>query len=106
MGMISRNMKKLSRQFENEASRPSSVELLNEMIKANAQAATLVPDSVGDRSGREREEYLARYREGMTELGKCLASLKTALEANDSGQADALIVEVYALRDKLHEELL
>ncbi|MEY3481369.1 MAG: hypothetical protein RIQ71_2144 [Verrucomicrobiota bacterium] len=106
MGKISRNMKKLSRQFDNDASRSSSLELVDEMIKANAQAASLVPDSVGERSGGEREKYLARYREGMAELGKCLASLKAALEANEPGQAEALMDEAYALRDKFHEELL
>ncbi len=106
MGRISRDLKKLSRQFDNEAARASSLEFVDDMIKANAEAATLVPESVGDRSGEEREKYLARYREGMADLGKVLSDLKAALEANDAGKAEALIDEAYALRKKYHEELL
>lgn len=99
-------MKKLSRQYDNEASLSSSLELLEQMIKANAEAATLIPESVGDRTGEEREKYLARYREGMAELGQCLSELKAALEANEIGQAEAFMEAAYALRDKFHDELL
>lgn len=106
MKRISRSMKKLSRQYDNEASRSSSLELLEQMIKANAEAAILIPESVGDRTGEEREKYLARYREGMAELGQCLSELKAALEANEIGQAEALMEAAYALRDKFHDELL
>ncbi|MFM7376218.1 MAG: cytochrome b562 [Chthoniobacterales bacterium] len=106
MKRISRSMKKLSRQYDNEASLSSSLELLEQMIKANAEAATLIPESVGDRTGEEREKYLARYREGMAELGQCLSKLKAALEANEIGQAEALMEAAYALRDKFHDELL
>lgn len=106
MKRISRSMKKLSRQYDNEASLSSSLELLEQMIKANAEAAILIPESVGDRTGEEREKYLARYREGMAELGQCLSKLKAALEANEIGQAEALMEAAYALRDKFHDELL
>ena len=106
MGRVSRDLKKLSRQFDNEAARASSLELVDNMIKANAEAATLVPESVGDRSGEERDKYLARYREGMADLGNVLVGLKAALEANDTGKAEALVDEAYALRKQYHEELL
>jgi len=106
MDRIARGMKKLSRQFDSEAARTSSLELVGEMIKANAEAASLEPASVGDRSGEEREKYLARYAEGMAELGQCLANLKAALEAGDIGRVEELIDEAYALRKKYHDELL
>lgn len=106
MENISRNMKKLSRQFDNEASRDSSIRLIDEMIKACLQAVKLEPDSLGSRNGEEKERYLARYREGLSELGRCLAAAKAALEANESGRAETLIDDAYVLREKFHEELL
>lgn len=106
MDRIARGMKKLSRQFDSEAARASSLEMVDEMIKANAEAAALKPASVGDRSGEEREKYLARYAEGMAELGRCLADLKTALESGDTTRVEELIDEAYALRKKYHDELL
>lgn len=106
MEQISRDLKKLSRQFDNEASRTSSLELIDAMIKSNNEAKALVPESVGDRTGAERENYLVRYREGMDELGRCLASLKAAVSSGDAGQTEALIDEAYALRKKYHDELL
>jgi soluble cytochrome b562 len=106
MESISRDMKKLSRQFDHAASKDSSLELVDGMIKANTEAKSLEPESVGDRAGAEREAYLARYREGMDELGQCLSSLKTALETDHTGEAEALIDKAYALRKQYHDELL
>jgi len=106
MEQISRDLKKLSRQFDNKASLASSLALVDAMIKANNEAKGLVPESVGDRTGERREAYLARYREGMDELGRCLGSLKVALESGEHGTAEALIDEVHALRKKYHDELL
>lgn len=106
MESISRDMKKLSRQFDNAASKASSLELVDAMIKANTEAKSLDPESVGDRAGAERDAYLARYREGMDELGQCLSSLKAALETDNTGDAEALIDKAYALRKKYHDELL
>lgn len=106
MESISRDMKKLSRQFDNAAAKASSLELVDAMIKANTQAKSLEPESVGDRAGAEREAYLARYREGMDELGQCLSSLKAALEIDNTGEAEAFIDKAYALRKKYHGELL
>lgn len=106
MEQVSRDLKKLSRQFENPNSRDSSLELADAMIKANIEAAGLVPESVGEREGEEREKYLARYRHGMEELGKCFAALRSAIEADDSARAEELIDEAYALRKKYHTELL
>lgn len=105
MGQVSRDLKKLSRQAGNKNSQASSLELIDAMIKANAEAAELTPESVGNRAGEEREKYLARYRDGMAELGGCLAKLKVALELNDAAQAEALIEEAYDLRKKYHTEL-
>jgi len=106
MEQVSRDLKKLSRQLDNEASKPSSLQLVDAMIKANEEAKALNPSSVGDRTGDEREKYLARYREGMDELGQCLASLKAALLADDTGKAEELVEQAYGLRKKYHEELL
>lgn len=106
MESISRDLKKLSRQFDNPASKASSRELVNAMIKANTGAKSITPESVGERTGAERETYLARYREGMEELGRCLADLKRALESDDHGAAEVLIEQVYGLRKKYHDELL
>ena len=106
MEQISRDLKKLSRQFDNEASRASSLELIDAMLKSNNEAKALVPESVGDRTGAERETYLRRYQEGMEELGRCLTSLKTALASGEAGKSEALIDEAYALRKKYHDELL
>jgi soluble cytochrome b562 len=106
MEQISRDLKKLSRQFDNEASRASSLELIDAMLQSNNEAKALVPASVGDRTGAEREIYLRRYQEGMEELGRCLTSLKTALASGDAGKTEALIDEAYALRKKYHDELL
>jgi soluble cytochrome b562 len=105
MGQVSRDLKKLSRQAGNKNSQASSLELIDAMIKANAEAAELTPESVGNRAGEEREKYLARYSDGMAELGGCLAKLKVALESNDAAQAEALIEEAYDLRKKYHTEL-
>jgi len=106
MEQVSRDLKKLSRQLDNEASKTSSLQLVDAMIEANDEAKALTPESVGDRTGEEREKYLARYREGMDELAQCLASLKAALLAGDAGKAEELVEEAYALRKKYHEELL
>ena len=106
MEQISRDLKKLSRQFDKEASRASSLELIDAMLQSNNEAKALVPASVGDRTGAERETYLRRYQEGMEELGRCLTSLKTALASGDAGKTEALIDEAYALRKKYHDELL
>lgn len=106
MESISRDLKKLSRQFDNAASKASSLQLVEAMIKANTEATALTPESVGDRAGAERESYLARYREGMEELSQCLAALKVALEKDNAGEAGALIDRAYALRKQYHDELL
>lgn len=106
MENISRDLKKLSRQIGNASLRTSSIKLVDAMIVANSDAAALVPESVGGRSGAEREKYLARYRAGMEEMGKCLALLKTALLDQNDGQAEILIELVYSLREKYHQELL
>jgi soluble cytochrome b562 len=106
MEQISRDLKKLSRQFDNAASRESSLALARAMIKANDEAKVLEPISVGRRTGAERTNYLARYREGMDELGRVLTSLLSALEADDATAAETLIDEAYALRKKFHDELL
>ena len=106
MECISRDMKKLSRQFDNASSKVSSLELVDAMIKANTEAKSLTPASVGTRTRTERDTYLTRYREGMDELARCLASLKAALETENTGEAEALIDRAYALRKQYHDELL
>lgn len=106
MEQVSRDLKKLSRQFDNVASKASSLDLIDAMIKSNNEAKALVPESVGDRTGAARETYLLRYREGMEELGRCLVSLKTAVAAGEDGITEALLDEAYALRKKFHDELL
>lgn len=106
MEQISRDLKKLSRQLGHEESKSTSVQLIEAMIKANNEAKNLTPESVGDRSGEEREKYLARYRQGMDRLAECLSSLKAAILADDTGKAEQLVEEAYALREKYHDELL
>lgn len=106
MEQVSRDLKKLSRQVENENSRDSSLGLVDSMIKANAEAVDLIPESVGDREGNERKKYLALYRHGMEELGECLAELKAAIEKNDTARAAELVEKAYDLREEYHKKLL
>ena len=102
---VSRDLKKLSRQFENPASRESSLALADALIEATSKAKQLEPESVGDRSGAEREEYMALYRQGMDALLVQFQTLKAALEKEEPGTAEAAFEEAYALREKYHTEL-
>lgn len=102
---VSRDLKKLSRQFENPASRESSLALADALIEAASKAKQLEPESVGDRTGAEREEYMALYHQGMDALLVQFQTLKAALEKEEPGTAEAAIEEAYALREKYHTEL-
>lgn len=102
---VSRDLKKLSRQFDNPASRDSSLALADQLIEAASKARGLQPESAGGRSGEERERYMALYHRGMDALLAQFQTLKTAIEADETGSAEAAIEEAYSLREKYHTEL-
>ena len=102
---VSRDLKKLSRQFDNPESRGSSLTLADRLIEAASKARGLQPESAGGRSGEELEKYMALYHQGMDALLAQFQTLKTAIEAGETGSAEAAIEEAYALREKYHTEL-
>lgn len=102
---VSRDLKKLSRTFDNPASRETSLKLADSLIDATAKAKALEPESAQRHSGAEREKYMALYHQGMEELLLKFETLKKALEADEPGPAEAAMEEARALREKYHLEL-
>ncbi len=102
---VSRDLKKLSRQLDNPESRASSLSLADQLIEATSKARGLQPESAGERSGEELERYMALYHQGMDALLAQFQTLKTAIEADEPGSAEAAIEEAYSLREKYHTEL-
>ena len=106
MEQVSRDMKKLSRQFDNPASRDSSLALADELISATTKAKGLQPQSVGEMEGMTPEEYMALYHKGMDALLEQFHALKKALEADEIGLAEAAMEQAYCLREEYHRKLL
>lgn len=102
---VSRDLKKLSRSFDNPASRESSLKLADSLIESTTKAKALEPESAQRHSGAEREKYMALYHQGMDALLRQFETLKKALEADEPGAAEAAIEEAHALREKYHLEL-
>lgn len=103
---VSRDLKKLSRQFDNPESRNSSLGLADKLIEAATKARGMQPESAGERTGEELEKYMSLYHEGMDALLLQFRALKKAIESDEIGTAEAAIEESYALREKYHKELL
>jgi soluble cytochrome b562 len=106
MEQVSRDMKKLSRQFDNPASRDSSLALADELISATTKAKGMQPQSVGEMKGMTPEEYMALYHQGMDALLEQFHALKKALEADEIGLAEAAMEQAYSLREEYHRKLL
>ena len=106
MEQVSRDMKKLSRQFDNPASRDSSLALADELISATTKAKGMQPQSVGEMKGMTPEEYMALYHKGMDALLEQFHALKKALEADEIGLAEAAMEQAYSLREEYHRKLL
>jgi soluble cytochrome b562 len=105
MEQMSRDLKKLSRQFDNPASRESSLSLADGLIEVTLKAKAIDPESIGKRTGAERDEYMALYHRGMDALLNQFQALKKALEEDEAGLAEAAMEEIYALREKYHKDL-
>jgi len=102
---VSRDLKKLSRQFDNPASREGSLNLADKLIEATSKARAMEPQSARRHSGAELEKYMAAYHQGMDALLLQFDTLKKALEADEPGTAEAAIEEAYTLREKYHLKL-
>lgn len=102
---VSRDLKKLSRQFDNPESRDSSLGLADKLIEATGKARDMQPESAGERTGEELAKYMALYHQGMDALLVQFQALKKAIETEELGAAEAAIEESYALREKYHMEL-
>lgn len=102
---VSRDLKKLSRQFDNPESRASSLVLADALIEAATKAKDLWPHAADEPEGITPEQYMTVYHKGMDELLAQFQALKKALEADEFGAAEAAMEESYALREKYHEEL-
>jgi soluble cytochrome b562 len=106
MEQVSRDMKKLSRQFDNAASRESSLVLADELISAASKAKGMQPESMGEMEGMTPEEYMALYHKGMDALLEQFQALRKALEADEVGLAEAAMEQAYSLREEYHRKLL
>ena len=106
MEQVSRDMKKLSRQFDNPASRDSSLVLADELISAASKAKGMQPESMGEMEGMTPEEYMALYHKGMDALLEQFQALRKALEADEVGLAEAAMEQAYSLREEYHRKLL
>ena len=106
MEQVSRDMKKLSRQFDNPASRDSSLALADELISAASKAKGMQPESMGQMEGMTPEEYMALYHRGMDALLEQFQALRKALEADEVGLAEAAMEQAYSLREEYHRKLL
>ena len=106
MEQVSRDMKKLSRQFDNPASRDSSLVLADELISAASKAKGMQPESMGEMEGMTPEEYMAVYHRGMDALLEQFQALRKALEADEVGLAEAAMEQAYSLREEYHRKLL
>ena len=106
MEQVSRDMKKLSRQFDNPASRDSSLALADELISAASKAKGMQPESMGQMEGMTPEEYMALYHKGMNALLEQFQALRKALEADEVGLAEAAMEQAYSLREEYHRKLL
>jgi soluble cytochrome b562 len=106
MEQVSRDMKKLSRQFDNPASRDSSLVLADELISAASKAKGMQPESMGEMEGMTPEEYMALYHKGMEALLEQFQALRKALEADEVGLAEAAMEQAYSLREEYHRKLL
>lgn len=102
---VSRDLKKLSRQFDNPQSRSSSLVLADALIEAATKAKDLRPRAANEPEDMTPDEYMALYHKGMDELVAQFRALKTALEADEVGAAEAAMEEAYALREKYHKQL-
>lgn len=105
MEQMSRDMKKLSRQVDNPAARERSLSLADGLIEASNKAKALVPESAGERSGQELNDYLSLYQRGLDALLEQFKTLKQAIEADDSAAAEAALEEAWSLREHYHREL-
>ena len=106
MEQVSRDMKKLSRQLDNPASRDSSLVLADELISAASKAKGMQPESMGEMEGMTPEEYMAVYHRGMDALLEQFQALRKALEADEVGLAEAAMEQAYSLREEYHRKLL
>ncbi len=106
MEQVSRYMKKLSRQFDNPASRDSSLALADELISATTKAKEMQPQSMAEMEGMTPEEYMTLYQKGMDALLEQFHALKKALEADEIGLAEAAMEQSYSLREEYHRKLL
>ena len=106
MEQVSRDMKKLSRQFDNPASRDSSLVLADELISAASKAKGMQPESMGEMEGMTPEEYMALYHRGMDALLEQFQALRKALEADEVGLAEVAMEQAYSLREEYHRKLL
>jgi len=106
MEQVSRDMKKLSRQLDNPASRDSSLALADELISATTKAKGMQPQSMAEMEGMTPEEYMALYHKGMGALLEQFYALKKALEADEIGLAEAAMAQAYSLQEEYHRKLL
>lgn len=102
---VSRDLKKLSRQFDNPESRDSSLALADALIESTTKAKDLRPHGADEPEGMKPEEYMSIYHKGMDELLAKFQAVKKALEADEVGAAETAMEEAYALREKYHEQL-
>lgn len=105
MEQMSRDMKKLSRQVENPASRDKSLSLADGLIDATNEAKALKPESAGQRTGQELADYLALYQKGLDALAEQFQILKKAIESEDIAAAEIALEEAWALRERYHRDL-
>jgi soluble cytochrome b562 len=106
MDQMSRDLKKLSRRLDAPGQKDACLALVDSALAANAACQKLVPASAGERSGKELEDYLALYQQGLAELEASLQKLRRALaDGNMAGAAEELDA-AYDLRKRYHQKLL
>jgi soluble cytochrome b562 len=83
---------------------PELLESVQKMQMLTVEAKPMVPESLKDMSGEEKEQKLKSYRLRMLETVDILNKMERALLNNEFDKTDALWDELKAEKDAGHEE--
>jgi len=106
MDQMSRDLKKLSRRLDTLGQKDACLALVDSALAANAACQKLVPASAGDRRGKDLDDYLALYQQGLAELEASLQKLRRDLADGNMAAAAEELDAAYDLRKRYHKKLL
>ena len=102
---MSRNFRKLRRQYADPAQKDSSLALVTAMQKNVETSKTLVPSQLEKIPEADKAKFTAAFQQHLDELAREYALLKDEIATGKADEAKAEMAKIGELKDKSHKEL-